>query len=155
MELPDAIHHFSWNSHISVELPIGFELASDDPETNSATYGDDLDEEDEPGGRLLAKATGVPVGDDDAYRRLAEESAGISGRNLEWREDVVIDHIMGVKQLVSYRQEDIELDLVRLEAFTQAGNIVFSIVGLTPGKLADSYLPAFHRAIDTARFVLL
>jgi hypothetical protein len=155
MDLPERIHHFSWNSHVSLELPIGFEEASDDPDTNSAIYGDDLDEDDEPGGRVMATATGVPVGDDDAYRRLADESAGTAGRRMEWREEVVIDHVPGVKQLLTYTQEDIELDLVRLEAFVQAGNIVFSIVCLTPGNRGDTYLPAFQHAIDTARFVLL
>jgi hypothetical protein len=155
MDLPEHIHHFSWNSHISLELPIGFEEASDDPDTNTAIYGDDLDDDDLPGGRVMAKATGVPVGDDDAFRRLADESADIEGRRMEWREEVVISHSVGLKQLLTYTQEDIDLDLVRLEAFVQAGNIVFSIVCLTPGNLGETYLPAFHHAIDTARFVLL
>jgi len=47
MNAPEWTHFFSWASRISIELPVGFEEKMEDSETNSATYGDDLDEQDD------------------------------------------------------------------------------------------------------------
>lgn len=155
MDLPDHIHFFSWATLVSLELPIGFEEAGEDPDANSAVYADDLDEDDPVGGRVLAKATAVPVGEDDAFRKLASESAGMPDRTVSAKEETVIDHLPALTQVLRYRQDDIELDVVRHETWAQAGNIVFSITGLAPADRADEYLPAFEHASATARFILL
>ena len=45
MDLPDLIHHFSWATKVSLELPLGFEEESEDAAANMAIYADDLDDE--------------------------------------------------------------------------------------------------------------
>lgn len=154
-DLPSHIHFFSWATLISLELPVGFEELGEDEDTNSAMYADDLDDDDPLGGRVMAKASAVPVGDDDAFRKLAAESAGLPGRSVSAKDELEIDGLPAVQQVLRYHQDDIEVDVVRHETWAQAGNVVFSITGLAPDDRADEYLPAFEHASKTARFILL
>lgn len=153
--LPPYIHHFSWNTKISIELPLGFEEAAEDEENNSAIYADDLDEDDELGARVLTKATAVPEAEDAAYRLLAGESAGLPGRRTQTRRDCTIDGAAAVQQVHLYHEDELEIDVMRHETFAQLGNVVFTITCLAPAARADEYLPAFEHAANTARFILL
>ena len=83
MEVSPYIHFFSWATRVSIELPVGFEEQLEDPDSNSAVYADDLDDEDEPGARVMTKMTAVPVESSDAYRSLAAASAEIDSRSVE------------------------------------------------------------------------
>jgi len=154
-QLPSHIHHFSWHSKVSLELPLSFEEQSEDPDTNSAIYADDLDDDDELGAKVLAKATAVPVEQHDAYRLLAVESAEVPKRSLESFIECSVDGVPAVQQILAYEQEDLEVRVLRHETFAQIGNIVFSLICLAPAERADEYLPAFEHAANTARFVLL
>lgn len=154
-QLPSHIHHFSWNSKISLELPIGFEEQDEDPDTNSAMYADDLDADDELGSKVLAKATAVGEEQHDAYRLLAVESAKIPGRSLESFVECSVDGARAVQQTLVYEQEDLGVRVVRHETSAQIGNIVFSLICLAPAERAEQYLPAFDHAANTARFVLV
>lgn len=155
MDLPSHIHFFSWATKVSLELPVGFEEAVEDESTNSAVYADDLDEDDPLGGRVMTKATAVPQGADDAYQRLADESAGMEGRTVSSRTETEIDHLPAVQQVLRYHQDDVETDVVRHETWAQVGDVVFSITGLAPEDRAGEYLAGFEHASGTARFILL
>lgn len=155
MDLPSHIHFFSWATRVSLELPVGFEESHEDEATYSAFYADDLDQGDPLGGRVMAKATAVPVGADDAFRQLAAESARMPGRSVLSATEAVINGLPAVQQVLRYRQDDIETEVVRHETWAQAGNVVFSIVGLAPNGRAEAYLAAFDHASRAARFVLL
>ena len=155
MELPSHLHFFSWHTKVSLELPVGFEEAAQDETSNSAMYADDLDDDDPLGGRVMTKATAVPVGSDDAFRRLAAESAKMPGRTVSSETELEIDHFPAVQQVLRYHQDDVEVDVVRHETWAQAGNVVFSITGLAPEDRAGEYLAAFEHASGTARIILL
>lgn len=155
MEIPDRVHFFSWHTKTSLELPVGFEEQSDDEGSNTVIYADDLDDDDPPGARVMAKATAVPVGDDDAYRKLADASAQIPGRGTESRTEVEIDGLPAIRQLLRYYHDDLEEEVIRHETFAQAGNIVFSITGMALAEDGHRYLDDLDHASDTARFILL
>jgi len=153
--MPAYIHHFSWHSKISLELPIGFEEQNEDPDSNSAIYADDLDDDDELGAKVLTKATAVPEQQHDAYRLLALESAEVPERSVEVWAECTIDGAPAVQQTLVYEQQDLGIQVVRHETFAQLGNIVFSLIFLAPAARTQEYLPAFDHAAHTARFVLL
>ncbi|MBS3941454.1 MAG: hypothetical protein KG028_10885 [Actinobacteria bacterium] len=155
VQTPSRIHFFSWHTKVSLELPVGFEEASESPEVNAAMYADDLDEDDPLGGRVLVRASAVPDGDETAWQRLADESAGLPGRETVWRRDLEVDGLDVRMQLLRYAQDDIDVEVVRLEAFAQAADVVFSITGLAPADRQDEYVPGYEHAVTTARFVLL
>lgn len=155
MEYPDLIHHFSWSTRISLELPMGFEEQADDPEGHRAMYADDLDETDELGGRVMTSVVAVPEDQEDAARIMADQSAEQHGRHLEQRREAVINHLPALVQLLTYYEPELDTDLVRHETYVQAGNVLFSIIALAPGKRGSEYLPAFEQASRTARFILL
>jgi hypothetical protein len=157
MDYPELVHFFSWETRISIELPVGFEEYMEDGETNSAIYADDLDDEDAelPGGRVMTKLTAVAVDSAGAYRELAAASARIGDRSVESREECTIDGAPALRQTLAYRDEDAELDVIRHETFAQVGNVIFSITGIAPAARRDEYLPALDRASRTARFILL
>lgn len=155
VQAPERIHFFSWATKLSLELPVGFEESDEAPEVNAAMYADDLDEDDPLGGRVLARATAVGEGDDRAWQGLADASARIPGRTLVWQRDLEVDGLDVRMQLLRYTQDDLDVDVVRLEAFAQAGNVVFSFTGLAPASREDEYVPAYEHAVTTARFVLL
>ncbi len=158
MELPERIHFFSWETRVSLELPIGFEEEGEDPETNSAIYVDEVPDsapEDAIAARVMAKMTAVPHGRPDAYRSLAEASAGIGSRTVEDREELVIDGAPAARQVLRYRDEELDVEVLRHETFAQLENVVFSIIGLAPAGRSAEYRPAFEHAAETARFILL
>ena len=155
MESSPYIHFFSWASRVSIELPVGFEEQLEDPDTNSAVYADDLDDEDEPGARVMTKMTAVPVESSDAYRSLAAASAEIDSRSVEHQRECAVDGASAVRQILSYRDDEAEIDVIRHETVAQLGNVVFSIICLAPASRRTDYLPAFDHAADSARFILL
>lgn len=155
MDYPDLIHHFSWSTRISIELPIGFEEQADDPEGHRAMYADDLDATDELGGRVMTSVVALANDDEGAARMMADQSAEMPGRHLEQRREAVINHLPGLVQLLTYYEPELETDLVRHETYVQAGNVLFTIIALAPGKRGREYLPAFEHASSTARFILV
>jgi len=158
METPEYIHFFSWVTRVSIELPVGFEEQVEDPETNSAIYADDLDDVDdldEPGARVMTKMTAMPGGVEDAYRSLAEASTQIGVRTIEHREECIVDGAPGIRQILSYHDEDSGGNVIRHETFAQLANLVFSLTCLVPEGRSTDYLPAFEHASDSARFILL
>jgi hypothetical protein len=157
MEYPELIHFFSWATRVSIELPVGFEEYLEDAETNSAIYADDLDDEDGelPGCRVMTKMTAVAVDSAGAYRELAAASARIGERSIESREECTVDGAPGLRQILVYRDEEAELDVIRHETFVQVENVIFSITGIAPAARREEYLPALDHASRTARFILL
>lgn len=154
-QTPTRIHFFSWATKVSLELPVGFEEVDEVEEINSAMYADDLDDDDPLGGRVLVKATAVPVGEDTAWQGMADASARLPGRSLDWQRELEVDGCDTRLQLLRYRQDDPDVDVVRVEGFIQAGNIVFSVTGLAPAAAEHEYVPAYEQAVTTARLVLL
>lgn len=158
MEVPERIHFFSWVTRISIELPVGFEEQVEDADTNSAIYADDPDEpddSDEPGARVMTRMTAVPVESTEAYRALAEASAQTEARVVDSREELLVDGAPAIRQTLSYRDDDLELDVFRHETFAQVANVVFSITCLAPASRSADYRAAFDYAGDTARWILL
>ncbi|MFA9444517.1 hypothetical protein [Egicoccus sp. AB-alg6-2] len=152
---PSRVHVFSWATRVSLELPVGFVQADEAPEINAAVYADDLDADAPLGGRILVKAVPVPPGDEEAAGDLADVSAELPGRALEWRREIEVDGRDAVLQLLRYRQEDLDVEVVRLEAYVPTGATVFSLTGLAPTHAADRYVPVFEQAFSTARLVLV
>lgn len=155
MDLPEHIHHFSWATKVSLELPVGFEEESEDEGSNLAHYADDLDDDDLPGARVMTKATAVTGQGDDAWRALADQMAQVPGRTVVSRSETEIDGLPAAQLLLRYHDEDADLEVVRHETVAQAADVLFTISGLAPAEQADRYVPAFDHASATARFVLL
>ncbi|TVQ21681.1 MAG: hypothetical protein EA383_16730 [Spirochaetaceae bacterium] len=151
---PDRIHHFSWTTRVSIELPIGFEEESFDEDTSSVIYADDLDEDDEPGARVLVKATGVADGVEAAHLQMLEQSAQLAAGTAVTPEPLEIDGYPAATQQVRYHQPEIEADVVRTECCAQVGNVLFSVVCLAFAEDAEHYAAAFEHALRTLRFVL-
>lgn len=155
MDLPDLIHHFSWATKVSLELPLGFEEESEDTAANVAIYADDLGDDDPPGARVMAKATAVPGQGEDAWRALADQMARMPGRTVASRAETEIDGLPAATLVLRYHDDSADMDAVRHETVAQAADVLFTITGLAPAESADRYLPAFDHAAATARFVLL
>jgi len=163
----EYIHFFSWTTRVSIELPVGFEEQFEDADTNSAIYADDLDdpdgtdvaddsdETDTTGARIMTKMTAVDTDSTDAYRSLAEASARVGARTVASRDERVIDGAPAIRQTLTYRDDDLEIDVLRHETFCQVANVVFSITCLAPASRSAYYLSNFDRAAETARFILL
>lgn len=152
--LPDYIHHFSWVTRVSLELPIGFEEESNDPDTGSVIYANDLDDEDEPGARVLVKATGIPEGVDDAHLQMLAQSAQLVGSGSAEVHTFDLDGYPAATQRVSYHQAEIDADVVRTECCVQVETVLFSVVCLAFAEDAENYAAPFDHALRTMRFVL-
>ncbi len=151
---PDYIHHFSWTTRVSIELPTGFEEESYDEDTSSVIYANDLDEDDEPGARVLVKATAVSEAVEDAHLQMLEQSAQLAGSTSVTPEAFDIGGYPAATQQVRYHQPEIEADVVRTECCAQVENVLFSVVCLAFAEDAERYESAFTRALRTMRFVL-
>jgi hypothetical protein len=158
METPERIHFFSWETRVSIELPVGFEEQFEDPDTNSAVYADDLDEADEddqPGARVMTRMSALPEGTEEAHLSMAEASARVGARSVEKREELAVDGFPAIRQTLTYRDDDLEIDVFRHETFIQVANVLFSITCLAPAVKREDYQAAFDYASETARCILL
>ena len=158
METTKYIHFFSWATRVSIELPVGFEEQIEDQDTNSAIYADDLeepDQRDEPGARVMTKMTAVPKESTEAYLAMAKASAAVESRDVVNREEIMVNGAPAIRQTLSYRDDDLKVDVFRHETFAQLANVVFSITCLAPADRLADYRAAFDHAADTARFILL
>jgi hypothetical protein len=153
-ELPDRVHHFSWHTRVSLELPVGFETQTEDGRDHVAVYADDLDEGDPPGARVQTRLTAVPESDGGQHLRLAEAACEVTGSEPLERQAIRLDGLPAVEQTLRYHEPRLGTDVVRHEAYAQAGNVVFSIVCMTAAQRQEEYLPAFREAVASARVVL-
>ena len=155
MEELTHIHFFSWETRVSIELPVGFEEQGEDRDTNSAIYADDLGEGGEPGARVMTKMTAAPPGTADAYRAMATASAQISPRTVEHHEECTVDGAPAIRQVLRYHDDEAEVDVVRHETHAQLADVVFSVICLAPSDASADYLAAFDHASRSTRIVLL
>jgi hypothetical protein len=153
---PTHIHHFTWATRISLDLPIGFEEDQEDSEQAMAIFADDLDQEDEIGGKVLTRLTAVPEGQDQAYQRLAQTATTtITNHELLSQKELEIDGAPALQQVFSYLQKDIGVAVIRHETYAQLGNLVFTIIGIAPLEKKDYYVEVFDQGAKSARFILL
>ena len=149
-EYPDLIHWFSWNTRVSIELPIEFEEDSDDAQTATAVYADH--QRGDPGARMTVRAIGLPAGSPpDAYRTLAREVSTLDGNRAVSTQEGELDGWPAIRQVLHATVDD-QL-IVRHETYAQADDAVFALIGIAPDDLQEHYLPAFERASATARLV--
>jgi len=155
MEELTHIHFFSWETRVSIELPVGFEEQVEDHDTNTAIYADDLDDDHELGARVMTRMTAVSPGTIDAYRSIAAASVQIGPRTVEYTEECAVDGAPAIRQILRYHDEDAGIDVVRHETHAQLADVVFSVIGLAPSDASTDYLAAFDHASRSARIVLL
>ncbi len=155
MEEPAHIHFFSWETRISIELPVGFEEQVEDHDTHTAIYADDLDEDEMPGARVMTRMSATPYGQTDAYRSMAAASEQIGTRTVEHREECVVDGAPAIRQILRYHDDEVGTDVIRHETHAQIENVIFSLICLAPSARSTDYVAAFGHASRTARFVLL
>lgn len=155
-EYSDYIHWFSKESRISLELPFSFYEAEESSENSSAAYREDPEDVGGPGAVVVAKATGIPVGQTDGFRLLAEESAKVLPKGASFsHETITVDGIDAITQVFEYSDPDLGVAVQRRELFAQIGNVVFSITALVPQDRIEACRPGLDHAFKTARFVLL
>lgn len=152
-EQADTIHFFSWQSRISLLLPVGFEVLQEDESNHSVIYADDLDEEDEPGARILAKCTRLFPGQQEADLKLAEQTAALPGHQLVHREERLLAGFPGSVQQLDIKDEQGEL--IALEAYVQVDEQLFSLNCRAPAQHSATYLPVFQQLLESIRLIFL
>lgn len=154
MSIPaDHIHFFSWQSRISLLLPVGFEEYQENASQHSVIYADDLDPADEPGARILAKCTQLFPGQQQADLKLAEEAAALPGHQLVQRQERLLAGFPGSVQQLSIQDEQGEF--LALEAYIQVDEQLFSLHCRAPAQLSTTYLPIFQQLLESIRLIFL
>lgn len=154
MQYPDYIHWLSWSSRVSLELPFRFEEGEEDREKSSATYVEN-DGEGGPGTMVMTKATAVPLDQEEAYLKLAEQSSRVPPGSTCNRRETDADGVPAVEQELSFVDDRLGGALVRRELFTQIGNLVFSISALIPADRAEAQRRELDHTFSSFRFVLI
>lgn len=149
----NKIHFFNWHSRISLLLPIGFEEQLEDEEKLTVIYADDLDDDDEPGARILAKLTVIKEQQQDAHRLLSQQRASMPGYTLVSREELLHHGDVAILQQLSI-EKDAEKQ-VEIEYFILRQNLLFSITCIGPAVRSDEYLPLFREAVLSSRLILV
>lgn len=152
-EQPESIHFFSWESRVSLLLPMGFEEYQQDKTNHSVIYADDLDEDDEAGARLLVKCTRLFPGQQQAELQLAEQTASLPGHRLIQRDTVTLAGIPAICQQLEIK--DGETEQMALDACLQLDDLLFSIHCRAPLRRADEYQPIFQGTLNSLRLILL
>jgi|GEM_PF-1379127 hypothetical protein len=151
--LADSIHFFSWQSRVSLMLPVGFEEYQENDSSHSVIYANDLDAEDEPGARILAQCTQLFPGQQQADLQLAEEKAALPGHQRIQREEQLLAGFPGIFQQLSIKNEQGEQ--VAVEAYIQVDDQLFSINCRAPSQHSTTYLPIFQQLLKSIRLIFL
>lgn len=149
----ELIHFFSWISRISMLLPIGFEEQSEDEESLTVIYADDLDEEDKPGARILAKITVVPAPQQQEHLQLAEQRAKLPGHKLISRNEFIHSGDPAIWQQLSIEKANNRQ--VAIEHYILHDNLLFSVTCIAPASRSNEYLTQFQQTLNSLRLIFL
>ncbi|TVR73292.1 MAG: hypothetical protein EA427_02350 [Spirochaetaceae bacterium] len=155
MQYPDYIHWCSWSSRVSLELPFRFEEGEEDRENACATYSENTGGDGGPGTMVMSRVTSVPVDQEEAFIKLAEESSRIPPEAACTRRDTYADGVPALEQELSFVDERVGGPVVRRELFAQIGNLVFSLAALIPRDRAAAQQQELDHTFGSLRFVLI
>lgn len=156
---PDYVHFFSHETKVSLELPIEWE--EEEENEGMATYAYGVDEDEEPEyeypPRLMVKTIGIPSGQPDAYRKLAQQMIDMPARDkkIVSRDTQEIDGHEGTVDVFSYYLDDAGGLVTQYQVFVQISNVIFSITGMVEDKHGEELLPVFGAAAKSIRFILM
>lgn len=158
-------HFFSSETHVSFEMPFGWELHEE--KKNAATYAFEFDEdfeEDE-----LKNADGIrffnPIWSIDLFAMPNTDAGNIekaakavldkqmeSQKLLSKRYDVIDQH-PSTTIILQYKDPDYGGLVVRHQSFVQVDDVLYSFNGLMPFELFGEGGSMFDEALKSVRFI--
>ena len=151
-------HFFSYETKVSLELPVEWEEEEVGQDTVTYAFGLDEDEpEFEHPPKLIVKAIAVPMGESDAYKQLAQQMVDIPRQDVQVisRRAELIDDVPAVVDVLSYYEDEVGSRLTQYQALAQIENVVFSVTGIVEESRMDEVLPVFEGAVKSIRFILI
>lgn len=174
----ELIHLFSYETGVSFELPLGWEVRFEAPGVAEHGIDDDDDDDDENGedGGAAADGAGaagavrfsvLAVGesdDPDAAGRLSDELLAAAGRSVLDRRRLRVDDAevsLSVSRGAATAGEGDNgaragaVEVVVVQAVAHRGRRLWVLRGTAPQSVAGQYRPVFEAAIASARFIEL
>jgi hypothetical protein len=162
-DLPDVIHFYSYETGVSIELPVGFEEQFE--ETGVAAYVDEPDDDDDasPVARVLVQVVGDVTPDRGASAASAAESAAAGlasgfaaqgGEVISSRSEV-IDEVPTATTVLHRNDPTLGGEMLFHQTAAVSAGKLLSISAVAPDAQRAQFLPAFDAAIRSIRFVAL
>jgi hypothetical protein len=163
-DLPDVIHFYSYETGVSIELPIGFEEQFE--ESGVVAYVDEPDDDDDdatPLARVLVQVVGEVTPDrgssaataaESAAAGLAKGFAGQGGEVISTRSEV-IDEVPTSTTVLHRNDPTLGGEMLFHQTAAVSGGKLLSISAVAPDAHRAEFLPAFDAAIRSIRFVAL
>jgi hypothetical protein len=155
---PQAIHFYSAQTKISLELPLGWQ--EQEIGDHYAIYALEDERARQEGlahpPKFVVKVVEVLVQAPDAYKTLACELISLPAQNLEIisHGDREVDGFDGVVDVFSYYEESVDSLVTQYQVFAQVGQVVFSLTGVVQETHKGSYLDVFEAAAESVRFIV-
>ena len=155
--LSDVIHFYSYETGVSIELPVGFEEQSE--QHHSVAYVDDPDDDSTPAARVLVQVVAELDADDAAAAQsavdgLAHGFAAQGGEVLATRTET-IDEVPTTTTLTRRTDPKLGGEWIFHQTAAAAEGRLISISALAPSADQARRLPEFDAAIRSIRFVQL
>jgi hypothetical protein len=159
IDVTDVVHFFSYETGVSIELPVGFEEQFEDH--GVAGYVDDPEDED--AGPVTARViiqvvgaieSGSPDTAEAAVAGLAQGFAGQGGEVIGRRQELIDDD--PTETVIQLRtDETLGGALVVHQTAAATGGHLLSITALAAAADRATAVPAYDRAIRSMRFISL
>ncbi|MDV3350211.1 hypothetical protein D0962_27640 [Leptolyngbyaceae cyanobacterium CCMR0082] len=159
--MADVLHFFSHQTHVSLELPVGWEEFSEDAHNvvyYYEIYDEDEDEDDfSKNPRLIIQLFPSPSTNIDNLRQASESVVTVPRKNFELisHQEEIIDQYPGLTDVFRYFDEDFGALAVRYQSFILVDNVLFSFAGACLAQHEDELLPMFRNALESIRFIFM
>ena len=150
IQYPDFIHFHSWETKISLELPVGWERDQD--ADGQAVYVCLADPDAEVKPQFIAKAVAGSA-DPNGWRAVADRMSGGDERELLRSDEIEVDDVPTRVDVVVYNEPAIGERVVHMNAVAQIDDVLFVLSGSALASERETVEPVFDQAIRSVRFI--
>ena len=159
--MEDVLHFFSHQTHVSLELPVGWEELSEDQ--HRATYYYEIFDEDEDEAQQALNPRFLvslfPAGGTEVERLNQASQAMLAEQKQQFSHlshaDVEIDGYPAVTDVFSYFFDELDTQLVQNQTFVLVDDVLFSFTGNAPDEYQEAFLKMNDDALSAARFIFI
>lgn len=155
------LHFFSYETKVSLELPVGWEELEED--IGLAIYGDELDDEAEEveigklDPKLTLKTFAISTSEPEAFKKIADQTLNVPKKNQQVLQRKIreVDSYPASVDLFTYEDEEIGGAIAQYQVFVQIADVICSITGIVDLQDQEEYFPVFEEAVQSIRFILV
>lgn len=155
--ISDSNHFFSYETGVSIELPIDWEQKDESNGTVAYVYQVDNNDASQikKAPALVIKKIDIPAGNPDAYKALENELIEMPRRDKIVISQTTreIDGLTGLEYVLSYIDDEINGTVVHIQSLLQVDNSIYSISGIVEEEHQENFMTVFEDVMNSVRII--